>query len=161
MTADVADRIEALITTVSAVVPCGPRVRAALQAVPRHEFVPTLGLAFFGDGDARVIDRETDPAAWWDAVYSDTSIVTQLDDGATDLASGSGDHTSSASAPSTVASLLHLLAAGPGHRVMEIGTGTGWTACLLSHLAGEHGSVTSIEVGGRYVWLDGPEHGLP
>ncbi|MGN9847187.1 methyltransferase domain-containing protein [Nonomuraea sp. H19] len=142
---DIAKRTEALIGEISVIVSCDARVRAAFRAIPRHEFIPPIGLACSG-ADARLIDRDADPAAWWDAVYSDTSIVTQLDDGVTDLATGSGDYTSSASAPSTVASLLHLLDVEPGHHVLEIGTGTGWTAALLLHLAGEHGSVTSLEV---------------
>lgn len=108
--------------------------------------LPPQGLACGVGDDVRLVDREADPAAWWEAVYTDTSIVTQLDDGATDLATGSGDYTSSASAPSTVSSLLHLLDVEPGHRILEIGTGTGWTAALLSRLTGEHGSVTWIEV---------------
>ena len=94
---------------------------------------------------AYIIDRDADPDAWWDAVYSPHSIVTQLDDGATDIRNKVGDYTSSASAPSTVAYLLHLLDTVPGRRVLEIGTGTGWTAALLSHLVGE-GNVTSIDV---------------
>ncbi|MFC4013243.1 methyltransferase domain-containing protein [Nonomuraea purpurea] len=142
---DVVRRTDALIAEVSATVPCGESVRVLFHAVPRHLFVPPFGLACANDV-GHPIDREADPAAWWDAVYSDATIVTQLDDGATELTSGRGDYTSSASAPSTVVSLLRLLNAGPGHHILEIGTGTGWTAALLSHLVGEHGSVTSIEV---------------
>ncbi|HEX6402979.1 MAG TPA: methyltransferase domain-containing protein, partial [Pseudonocardiaceae bacterium] len=33
----------------------------------------------------------------------------------------------------------------PGQCVLEIGTGTGWHAALLSYLAGEHGEVVTIE----------------
>ncbi|WP_158557932.1 methyltransferase domain-containing protein [Spongiactinospora gelatinilytica] len=121
----------------------GDRVKAAVRAVPRDQFIPPVGLV--SRPRPHLIDRDTDPDGWWDAVYSDTSIVTQLDDGTTDLKSLSGDYTSSASAPSTVADLLQRLELELGHRVLEIGTGTGWTAALLSHLVGEQ-NVTSIEV---------------
>ncbi|MEV0617203.1 methyltransferase domain-containing protein [Nonomuraea sp. NPDC050404] len=137
---------EALIDEISAIVPCKAPVRAAMRAVPREEFVPARGLAVFEDGGPRLIDREQARADWLSTVYSDTSIVTQLDDGATELSKGVGDYTSSASAPSTVASLLHRLDVEAGHHVLEVGTGTGWTAALLSHLVGQHGMVTSIEV---------------
>ncbi|MFG1704966.1 methyltransferase domain-containing protein [Nonomuraea sp. M3C6] len=142
---DIPERTEALIGQVSALVPDAAWVYDAIRAVPRHQYIPHIGQAWAPDGDIRVIDHDADPDDWWNGVYSDTSIVTQLDDGATDIATGSGDCTSSASAPSTVANLLKLLDPEPGHRVLEIGTGTGWTAALLSHLVGED-NVTSIEV---------------
>ncbi|MET8868365.1 methyltransferase domain-containing protein [Nonomuraea sp. NPDC004580] len=118
----------------------------AVRAVPRHLFIPDLGLVVEEEGAPYLIDRDLDPATWWDTVYSPSIIVTQLDDGATRLDALHGDSTSSASAPSTVADLLNHLAPEPGHRVLEIGTGTGYTAALLSHLVGDRGEVTSIEV---------------
>ncbi|TLP58684.1 hypothetical protein [Microbispora triticiradicis] len=61
----------------------------------------------------------------------------QLDDGVTDIAAGDGCYTSSLSAPGVVVDFLELLRVYEGNPVMEIGTGTGWTAALLSHRAGE------------------------
>ncbi|MFC4584509.1 methyltransferase domain-containing protein [Sphaerisporangium corydalis] len=80
-----------------------------------------------------------------DAVYSDAAIVTQLDDGATEIAEGKGDYTSSSSAPAVVAAALGLLDPYDGDEVLEIGTGTGWTAGLLAHRLGDE-SVTSVEI---------------
>ncbi|MFD0685367.1 methyltransferase domain-containing protein [Actinomadura fibrosa] len=116
-------------------------VKAALRDVPRHLFAPVV--AWTGDGDQ--VSLQDDPEGWLDLVYGDDAIITQLDDGATDLASGEGRFTSSLSAPSTVVSLLELLDVEPGHRVLDVGTGTGWTAALLSHLVGS-ANVTSVEV---------------
>ncbi|MEU8145858.1 methyltransferase domain-containing protein [Nonomuraea sp. NPDC048901] len=120
-------------------------IKEAVRNVPRHLFIPSVGLVV-EEGEPYLIDQQADPGAWWDAVYSRSIIVTQLDDGATDLSALRGDSTSSASAPSTVADLLNHLRVEPGHRVLEVGTGTGWTAALLSHLVGDQGEVTSIEV---------------
>jgi protein-L-isoaspartate(D-aspartate) O-methyltransferase len=119
-------------------------VEAAVRAFPRHLFVPNIGIVD-SSSQPYLIDRDTDPAAWWDAVAAPEPIITQLDDGNTPLTALTGAYTSSSSSPATVADLLTHLRVEPGMQVLEIGTGTGWTAALLSHLAGQ-GNVTSIEV---------------
>ncbi|QYC45902.1 Protein-L-isoaspartate O-methyltransferase [Nonomuraea coxensis DSM 45129] len=124
----------------------GPAIADAVRAVPRDQFIPDLGIIRDDAGEPRLIDRHADPDAWYRAVYGGKSIVTQLDDGATPLTELRGDFTSSASEPGTVADFLHHLAVEDGMRVLEIGTGTGYTAALLCHLVGAHGSVTSVEV---------------
>lgn len=124
-----------------------PVWREALHAVPRDGFIPARAWASpDGPDDAYPIDRDARPGEWWNAVYSDTAIITQMDDGATDPATGAGQRwTSSASAPGVLVDFLERLAPLDGHRVLEIGTGTGWTAALLSHRVGA-GNVISIEV---------------
>ena len=117
-----------------------PHWRAALHAVPRHLFVPRAAWA----NDA-VVDRATSPQGWLDVVYSDVPLVTQLDEGGTDVRSGEGLYTSSCSAPGAVIDTLERLSPEPGDRVLEIGTGTGWTAALLEWRAGR-GTVTSVEI---------------
>lgn len=47
------------------------------------------------------------------------------------------------SQPSTVLWMLHWLELAPEHRVLEIGTGTGYNAALLSHLVDQ---LVSIEI---------------
>jgi protein-L-isoaspartate O-methyltransferase len=124
-----------------------PSWRAALCEVPRELFVPDTAWAVPDDGRAGFrIDRQRDPAGWMSAVYSDTSIVTQADDGAGDPAAGSGLFSSSVSAPGVVIPFLELLSPRPGDRVLEIGTGSGWTACLLAWKTGKTGHVTSVEI---------------
>ncbi len=123
----------------------GPEWAEVLPAAPRHLFAP--GRAWTTTHE--LIDRHADPDTWWEAVNSDIAIVTQIDDGATELTDQSPwmttDHTSSCSAPSFVFDFLTLLAPCQGDRVLEIGTGTGWTTALLSARIGEH-SVTSVEI---------------
>jgi protein-L-isoaspartate(D-aspartate) O-methyltransferase len=123
------------------------RWREALHAVPRHLFVPSAGWATPDclGGAGRRIDADRYPLAWWDMVYSDASIVTQADDGATDPASGQGIASSSVSAPGVVVQFLQLLDVRDGDHVLEIGTGSGWTCALVSHVVGDR-TVTSIEV---------------
>ncbi|MEO3868515.1 methyltransferase domain-containing protein [Nonomuraea sp. B12E4] len=145
MTLDLGPRIDALIDVIGERRPVSDALAVALRAVPRHLFVPSVGVALAKDGPF-LIDRDTDPAAWWATVYGPDAIVTQLDCGATGIREVHGRYTSSNSAPGTVVDLLTLLAPEPGHRVLEVGTGTGWTSALLSHLVGDHGEVTSVEV---------------
>jgi protein-L-isoaspartate(D-aspartate) O-methyltransferase len=76
--------------------------------------------------------------------HADNAIITQRDDGATDVA-GDGVPTSSCSAPATVVEFLEALQPEDRNRVLEVGTGTGWTAALLAHRVGA-GNVVSVEV---------------
>ncbi|GLZ16126.1 protein-L-isoaspartate O-methyltransferase [Actinomadura sp. NBRC 104425] len=121
------------------------RVEAAMHAVPRHLFAPDTGWLApdNGAGPGRAINRHTDPDGWWDAVYSDGSIITQREDGAAPADAPTGTPTSSLSGPGAVAGFLQLLDVRARDRVLEIGTGTGWTAALLTRLGAD---VTTIEV---------------
>lgn len=49
------------------------------------------------------------------------------------------------SQPSTVRRMLEWLAVQPGNRVLDIGSGSGWTTALLSYLAGQSGHVVAVE----------------
>ena len=49
------------------------------------------------------------------------------------------------SQPSTVAFMLEHLGVQKGDKVLDIGSGSGWTTALLCHLVGEEGSVTGLE----------------
>lgn len=128
----------------------GPEWRDAVRAVAREHFVPAAARATpMGGGPGVWIDRDADPDGWRAAVYADTTILTQVDDGTVPLteetAAASTLPSSSNTAPSLVARLLHLLAPLTGDRVLEIGTGTGWTAGLLAHQLGEE-RITTVEV---------------
>lgn len=94
-----------------------PGVEAAMRAVPRHVFVPDAPLR---------------------RAYADDVVQTKLDSG--------GIPISAASQPSIVAVMLEQLAVAPGMRVLEIGAGTGYNAALLAHLAGDGGSVVTLDV---------------
>ena len=53
---------------------------------------------------------------------------------------------STISQPSTVAYMLELLQPKEGETVLEIGTGSGWEACLLAYCVGSKGLVVTIEI---------------
>ena len=93
-------------------------VRRALDRVPRHEFVP-----------------EASPAQAY--APTDTVVIKQDAEGAA---------TSSASAPNMVATMLDQLEVAAGHRVLEIGAGTGYNAALLAELTGPRGQVVTVDV---------------
>ena len=107
----------------------------AFQTARRDLFVPAR--IWTGDGpEYRETDRADSPLDWARAVNEDEPIITQLTDGVP---------TSSGSMPYMVALMLRYLDVDDGDKVLEIGTGTGWTAGLLSARLGG-GNVVSIEV---------------
>lgn len=105
--------------------------RAAFENIPRHVFVPRV---LAPDGTPRPDAAE--------AVYRDESLTTQVAQ-----VSGTGQivPTSSSTRPSLMARMLGMLDVAPGHRVLEVGTGTGYNAALLCHRLGS-AAVTSIDI---------------
>jgi methyltransferase of ATP-grasp peptide maturase system len=117
-----------------------PRWRAAFAEVPRHEFLPR----FFRPLNAGAwIPVDHTDAAWLTEIYDNRVLVIQLDgnpDGwehAVRMGEIGGVPTSSSSMPGIMAVMLEALELTDGHRVLEIGTGTGYNAALLCHRLGD------------------------
>ncbi|MEV7119900.1 methyltransferase domain-containing protein [Kitasatospora griseola] len=117
------------------------------NAVPRHLFVPDTIWPGQGDGvrQGEAVSLSTAPETWWNAVYSDVPLTTQWDDGEHAGNRRGTMPTSSNSMPTMVFSMLAALDVEDGNRVLEIGTGTGWNAALLSYRLGSENVVT-VEV---------------
>lgn len=94
-----------------------PSVEAAFRAVLRHHFLPGRELQ---------------------EVYSDRVIPTKHDEW--------GQWISSSSQPAIMAIMLEQLGLEPGHRVLEIGAGTGYNAALMAHIVGETGRVVTVDI---------------
>jgi protein-L-isoaspartate(D-aspartate) O-methyltransferase len=94
-----------------------PRVAQALRSVPRHLFLPG------------VPPQEA---------YTDEAIVTKRD--------SDGLPVSSSSQPGLMAHMLDQLDLAPGHRVLEIGAGTGYNAALIAHVVGPAGLVVTVDL---------------
>lgn len=113
--------------------------RSAVEQTPRHVFVPANAITTETGSAAENVDVER----WLDHVYSDSTLVVQRrrvpGDGLAAIP------TSSSTMPSLMVEMLEALDVHDGHRVLEIGTGTGYNAALLAHrLGGEN--VVSIDI---------------
>jgi protein-L-isoaspartate(D-aspartate) O-methyltransferase len=49
------------------------------------------------------------------------------------------------SQPLTVAMMLELLDPKRGQKILDVGSGSGWTAALLAHIAGKEGKIIAME----------------
>lgn len=112
----------------------GQMWQSAFTEVHRGDFLPAMSL--FSDREGlRLINRAEDPEAWLTAAYRPDVSVRILD----------GDRIrSAASQPLAIAELLLAAAIEPGMRVLEIGSGVGFTAALLAYALGSV-NVTTIE----------------
>jgi protein-L-isoaspartate(D-aspartate) O-methyltransferase len=93
-----------------------PSVEAAFRTVLRHLFVPQ--------------------AALWLA-YADQALP---------LKKEGEQWLSSISQPAMIAIMLEQLNLQPGQRVLEVGAGSGYNAALMAHIAGETGSVVTLDI---------------
>ncbi len=120
--------------------------REAFLAVPRDCFVPATIWHANPDGSGYVsVTKAADPDRWRDLVWSDSYVVTQVDDGATPPGQVGRRISSSSSMPAVMAVMLGALPAQVGDRILEIGTGTGYNTALLCHRLGDS-LVTSVEI---------------
>ncbi|MEO3793411.1 ATP-grasp peptide maturase system methyltransferase [Nonomuraea sp. B10E15] len=114
-----------------------PLWRRAVETVPREAFLP--------DDVFRNIDGRWEPVcraqfgdeAWLRLVYEDRTIVTQRNE--------IGEPTSSSTLPGLVVRMLEYLDLHEGDKVLEIGTGTGYSTALMCQRLGPE-LVTSIEI---------------
>lgn len=94
------------------------RIKKAFLEVPREIFVPR-GLFFL------------------ERVYVDEVIVTY---------SKNNKVISTSSQPSLMAKMIELAGIKQGNTVLEIGTGTGYNAAIISNIVGENGKVVTVEI---------------
>jgi protein-L-isoaspartate O-methyltransferase len=121
-----------------------PEWRTAFRGVYRHRFVPRV-FRYTGT-DWEVLDgrRPEQFQEWLDIVYRDEVLVTQVSDGSPAVA------TSSSTLPSLMAEMLEALDVADNQCVLEIGTGTGYNAALLSERLGG-AQVTTIDIDAALV----------
>ncbi|WP_043620985.1 methyltransferase domain-containing protein [Nonomuraea candida] len=133
------------------VTPAGSRWRGPVASTPRHLFVPrwwdTPPGAEFGQWE--VHDGTGDEESWFAAAYSDQTLITEVAGRHADHAQPgdivSGRPTSSATLPSLVVRMLRHSEVYDGARVLDVATGSGYSAALLSRLLGDN-RVVSIDV---------------
>ena len=112
--------------------------RRAFANVPRHLFVPTFHLR---TPEGTVTYTDQTPGRL-EAIYSDATLITRF--------SPEGLAVSSSAEPSLMALMLEDLQVRDGMKVLEVGTGTGYNAALLSERLGS-ALVTSIDVDEEWV----------
>ncbi|MGH3567120.1 MAG: methyltransferase domain-containing protein [Pseudonocardia sp.] len=130
-----------------------PAWREVFERTWRHPYVP----CFYPDKDTAPVMCIGERARWLDAVYSDTTLITKLVTVALSRALRPATGTayvSSSTLPSLVMSMLEDLDVTDGHRVLEIGTGTGYNAALLCERLGS-ANVTSVDIDPELVDLAG------
>ncbi|MFJ2170597.1 methyltransferase domain-containing protein [Streptomyces griseofuscus] len=115
--------------------------------VPRHVLVPR----WFTPGPLgwTAVDGPADKETWVAAAYADTTLVTRVGPVHVDQAAPgqtvTGLPTSSSTLPSLVVSMLEHGRLAPGLRLLDVATGSGYSAALACHRLGDE-MVTTLDV---------------
>jgi protein-L-isoaspartate(D-aspartate) O-methyltransferase len=116
-------------------VPLSAATQQAFTKTPRHLFVKRY--REFGSGEWHDVsdDNLQEHLAM---LYIDRPLIIFGDD--------DDNIPSTISQPSMVLRMLDLLQIQPGHKIFELGTGSGWNAALMGQCVGPTGQVYSLEV---------------
>ena len=110
-------------------------IETAFLETPRHLFVRRYKLS--GEREWHEVD-ENNLEEHLPLLYQDRSLTLWKED--------EDKRVSTISQPSLVLYMLNLLKLEPGHKVLELGAGSGWNAALIGHLVGASGHVYSMEI---------------
>ncbi|MEU9404004.1 protein-L-isoaspartate(D-aspartate) O-methyltransferase [Streptomyces sp. NPDC048242] len=120
---------------------------APVTATPRHIFVPRWYAP--GGGGWTTVDGPADEETWLKTAYSDTTLVTRVGSTHADHTPGghlvTGNPTSSSTLPGLVVSMLEHGRITPSHRLLDLATGSGYSAALACHLLGDK-QVTTMDI---------------
>jgi protein-L-isoaspartate(D-aspartate) O-methyltransferase len=114
--------------------PISHATEQAYLATPRHLFVRRY--REWGTPEWRQVSAEN-LEQHLPTLYADKPLMLFGDD---------SNILSTISQPSFVLRMLDMLQIQPGHRVFELGAGSGWNAALMGHLTGPEGRVFSLEI---------------
>lgn len=108
-------------------------LHGALMAVPRHLFVDV----YYDEmsGMPEVVDCDCLTESQLRTIYSNTTLLV-----------GYPPAQCECCAPQLILSMLADLEVAPGHRVLIVGTGTGWSTALITHAVGDDSLVYSVEI---------------
>ncbi|MGW6194819.1 methyltransferase domain-containing protein [Kribbella sp. NPDC055110] len=143
------DWTEAARKLADQVTAAAPEWHDSVSSTPRHQLVPRWWEPI----------PDSYPFAWglrtplpdhpWAEAYADETLVTRVGSLHADRANSSdrptGLPTSSSTLPGLIVRMLHLLNPDEQDRVLDVGTGSGYSAALLAHRLGDK-QVTSIDV---------------
>ncbi|UXY29468.1 methyltransferase domain-containing protein [Streptomyces sp. HUAS TT20] len=123
----------------------------AVSNTPRHLLVPRWWqrVPNSPEQEWELVILADDSAERLHATYADETLVTRVGPTHADQAQagerGKGDPTSSSTLPGLIVSMAHRLDVKPGHKVLDVGTGSGYSAALFSRRFGDE-NVTSVDV---------------
>lgn len=119
------------------------RLAQAFARIPREEFVPFFYDRPAGQRTWKMYTPDTmEWSEWLTTIYQDRSLITQITQ---DIP------TSSSSMLSVMAQMLEALDVQAGHRVLEIGTGTGYNAAILADLVEDPQLITTVDIDAELV----------
>ncbi|MFD4999776.1 methyltransferase domain-containing protein [Streptomyces buecherae] len=123
----------------------------AVSKTPRHLLVPRWWerVPNSPTEEWELVAHAEDSRARITAAYSDETLVTRVGplhaDHAKPGQKAAGSPTSSSTLPGLIVSMMHRLNAEPGHRVLDVGTGSGYALSLFARRLGDE-YVTSVDV---------------